>query len=194
MDYSYTAIMLGPIGVFVALAAYKLGVFTTVKVSVGKPNLGKAWVAYKYYKGDFKECGKHFPQTVKDFPNLPCVGICYDYDATQKIGKGYIVGAIISEQQPPPPHVIESVELLKYEVIELPEIQSSVNAQFPFYEKVAMLSAILGAMKVYSTVDKFAIRNSLKIFPGIEIYRDNAIHYMFPLSQNWDFFVPEARQ
>uniref|UniRef100_H2YSP5 Uncharacterized protein n=1 Tax=Ciona savignyi TaxID=51511 RepID=H2YSP5_CIOSA len=194
MDYTSIGMIVGAIGLVGLMAAYKLGVLFGVKVSVGKPNLGHSWVAYKYYSGSYENCGPQFSSTGKDFPILPLVGICYDFDDKKKIKMGYIVGALLSENEPPLPQVIKSAESLNYKVVELPGIPSSVNAQFPFYESIAIVSAILGAMKVYPAISKFTKANSLCAYPGLEIYRSNTVEYMFPLSQQTNFFVPEAKE
>nr|CAB3266910.1 testis-expressed sequence 264 protein-like [Phallusia mammillata] len=169
-----------------------LGLTGSVEVSVGKPVVKNLWIAYKPHKGPYNKCGHHFTEAVSILPGKTCIGVFYDdIDKTKSDDLRYVVGVILAEGKANPP--LDLVTLMKnnqFQVIEFPEIDFAVKSQFPNHLD---LCAWIGSWKVYPGIKHYIQSRKLSAYPLMEIYKENVIHYMAPLSKQNDFFVSEFK-
>ncbi|CAK8698197.1 unnamed protein product [Clavelina lepadiformis] len=155
MDIATTTnVVLLMIATSVLYFLYRIGIFTSVHVVVGKPVIQNAWIAYKYYTGPYMDCGPAFKDVMKTFPNMTTVGIFYDDpNTTPKEKLRYALGIMMSEDgSPPTENLIALATSNQYAIMQLPEIKYAVKTKFPHTLDIVPFVA---PMKVYPAMGKY---------------------------------------
>lgn len=77
-----------------------------------------------------------------------------------------------------------------YKLITFPAISHAVTTTFPFKNSVSIYLAVA---KVYPKLTEYVSEKKLFAHPFIELYDEDIIHFVAPLSQQDDFYVPESK-
>ncbi|XP_025106586.1 testis-expressed protein 264-like [Pomacea canaliculata] len=167
------------------------GLFEKVEVGAGKPPIGEAVIAYKFARGPYKEAGPLFTEVCKIAPKNKCLGIYYDDPKTVEAScLRYIVASVLSEGGGEVDEELKKkFEEEGFKVISLPEVDYAVRTTFPH---VSTLSIFIAISKVYPQLAEYIKEHKLCAHPFLEIYQDNTIYFMAPLSKHEDFYVPES--
>ena len=78
-----------------------------------------------------------------------------------------------------------------YKIIHLPKPNHVVQASFPFRNT---LSIYMGIFRVYPKLKEYIAERGLCAYPALEFYTSSSIDFVFPLSKQDDFFVPEFQE
>jgi hypothetical protein len=76
--FTWSAIIISLTLLCLSLLLSSAGLFKKVTVTTGVPELGKTYIAYKYYKGEYKNCGKTINEIYSICSTVKCFGIYYD--------------------------------------------------------------------------------------------------------------------
>ncbi|XP_067684129.1 testis-expressed protein 264 homolog [Haliotis asinina] len=169
------------------------GLFRTVEVGAGRPPIADVVIAYKFFRGPYKETGPHFTELAKLAPDNKCLGIFYDDPNTVAPRKlRFVVASILAEGGAP-----ISEEMRKkftdegYKIHNLPFVTNVVKTSFPY---ISLLSIFIAMSKVYPRVAEYVQEHKLCAHPCLEIYDGKDIHFMAPLAKQDEFYVSEYNQ
>lgn len=176
-------------------AAYLLysGLFTTVTVSSGETEYGPMVVAYKTLVGPYKACGEIFTESFCLLPDREQLGIYYD-DPEGVAGSQLrsAVGPILARGgEKPVPAEMEKMIQHGFRIVHLPRPSYVVTASFPFRTTLSIFMAIY---KVYPKLRNYIAERNLCAYPALEVYRDNSILFLMPLSRQDEFFVSQFQE
>ncbi|XP_028854263.1 testis-expressed protein 264 [Denticeps clupeoides] len=176
-----------------ALVVYS-GLLSSVTIRTGSPPIRKITIAYKFKEAPYKDSGATFTEACSIGPKLRCIGVFYDCpkDSVSSDKCRYAVGSILSEGEEQPDDELQRLyEKFGFSVISFPEVDHAVEAIFP---NRSPLSAMMATYRVYPELASYIMERKLCAFPYMEIYAENAIHYVCPLARQNSFLVPEVRQ
>jgi hypothetical protein len=176
-----------------ALLVYS-GLFASIDVGAGKPPFGEISVAYKFARGPYRNAGELFTEAHILTPELQCIGLYYD-DPQQVAPSDlrYAVGVVLHPGRPTPDSDDPNEKVLTengYKLIAFPAISHAVTTTFPFKNTVSIYLAVA---KVYPKLTEYISEKKLCAHPFIELYDEDIIHFVAPLSQQDDFYVPESK-
>nr|XP_039264044.1 testis-expressed protein 264 homolog [Styela clava] len=183
------------IGATIVYLLNYIGYFYRVRVFTGPSIVSEMKVAYKYCVGNYNACGSYFSEAANICPDERLLGIYYD--DPKKVDPNqcrYIVGIILAEGSKAKEEVNEEVEgILEergYKFIIFPNVDFSVKTSHPY---AIPMSAYFGATKAYPAMETYIQREKLCARPFLEIYDENTIHYMAPLSKQVEFYTDEVK-
>ncbi|XP_054750704.2 testis-expressed protein 264 homolog [Lytechinus pictus] len=169
------------------------GIFRGVDVNTGRPPIANVRVAYKFAQGPYSECGPMFSEVASLAPDLRCIGVYFD--DPQKVeshNQRYIVGSILSEGTNEVEKEVETLFVEKgFKLTDFPAVDHAVISSFPF---IWTLSSYIATAKVWPRLGEYIEERKLCAHPAIEVYSEDEIQYMLPLSKQEDFYVEEARK
>lgn len=187
-------ILLAIAGTILYLLNY-IGYFYKVQVSAGPSIVSELRVAYKQHTSSYSACGSHFSELTNICPGERLLGIYYD--DPKKVDPNqcrYIIGVVLGEGSKIKEEVDQELENVLeekgYKFILFPNVDFSVKTTHPY---AIPISAYFGATKAYPALEKYIQSEKLCAHPFIEIYDEDTIHYMAPLSKQADFYVEEVR-
>ncbi|KAM4612637.1 testis-expressed protein 264 [Polymixia lowei] len=169
------------------------GLLSEVAIKTGSPPIRNVTIAYKFKEGPYKDCGAAYTESCSIGPKLSTIAVFYD-DPKQRPAEKcrYAVGSVLSEGEEKPDEELQKLyEKFGFRVFSLPEVTHAVTTSFPC---TTPLSYILGPYRVYPEISSYIEERKLCAFPAIEICKSDLTEYMFPLSRQTDFFVPEMRE
>ncbi|XP_061074593.1 testis-expressed protein 264 homolog [Conger conger] len=169
------------------------GLLSDVDIRTGSPPIKNITIAYKYKEGPYKECGSTFTESCSIGPKLYCIGVYYDDPKTVPDEKcRYAVGNILSEgEEKPDEELVRQYRKFGFNIFSFPEVKHAVSTAFP---NRTPLSYLLGIYRVYPLMTDYIKERQLEGSCFLEIYKEEVIQYMYPLSHINDFYVPEARE
>jgi len=169
------------------------GLWTPISVSTSEPDYGPVTVAYRTGTGPYKEASEIFTESYCLLPHREQIGIYYDDpEGVPAAELRYAVGPILaSGDQKAVPGEVELMRKEGFKIVHLPKPSYVVTAVFPF---TTTLSIYLGIYRVYPRLRDYIAERSLCAYPAIEIYTDNRIIFMMPLSRQEEFFVSEFQE
>lgn len=194
------------------------GIFSFPSVRTGQPPINyNCTFAYQFLRGPYSsnDVGAAFTLATSIAPKAPSIGIFYDNPQTvPENDLRCAVGCLISREQvttaeadtnevvddEPENTFIRPLidekeeELLKkkgFRFCQLPRVDLAVITEFPY---TTPFSIWLAPNKVYPRLGEYIASKNLCAYPMIEVYAENQIRYMAPLSKQDDFFVPEAKE
>lgn len=176
----------------VGFALYS-GLGYKITVRTGSPPIRNITFAYKFKQGPYKNCGVLFTESCSIGPKLHSIGVFYD-DPKQVAPEKcrFAVGSILCHgEEKPSEELIQLYQKYGYKIFSFPEISTAVTTTFPF---TTFLSIFLAVRWVYGALAAYIEERKLCAHPFLEIYYGEQIHYMCPLSQQSDFYVPEAKE
>ncbi|KAG7494123.1 hypothetical protein JOB18_023689 [Solea senegalensis] len=169
------------------------GLLSDVVVKTGPPPIRNVTIAYKFKEGPYKDCGPAYTESCSIGPKLSSIGVFYD-DPKQRPPEKcrYLVGSVLCAGEEKPDEELQRMyEEFGFKVFLLPEVSHAVTTSFPC---TTPLSHVLAPYRVYPRLASYIEERKLCAFPFIEIYSDDVINYMVPLSRQTDFFVPEMKE
>ncbi|XP_029908095.1 testis-expressed protein 264 [Myripristis murdjan] len=188
-------IVLVVVCLIVTLAVFLLysGLMSEVVVKTGSPPVRNVTIAYKYREGSYKDCGATYTESCSIGPKLRPIGVFYDDPKQTPPEKcRYVVGSVLSEGEEKPDEELQKLyEKFGFKLFSLPEVTHAVTTTFP---STTPLSYVLAPYRVYPKISSYIEDRKLCAFPAIEICDANTTNYMFPLSRQTDFFVPEMKE
>jgi len=169
------------------------GLFSPIEIRTQRPPFGSLHVAYKFARGAYKNAGHLFTEAHSLIPELKTIGVYYD--DPQQVNTAdlrYCVGVILSEGDA----TTDESHLKAYldhgfKEIKFPSVDHSVLTQFPFSNT---LSIFIGVARVYPKLAEYIHESKLCAHPMIEIYDNNNIIFMAPLSRQDEFYVEETQE
>ncbi|CAG0900752.1 unnamed protein product [Cyprideis torosa] len=175
------------------------GAFSSVSVKAGKPSFGKMVFCYKFQRGSYSGVGELFTKVTCDFPDKKVMGIYYDDPKkTSPERCRSCIGVILHEERDDKRTTVDDSAILEslcsdaltkgYQVQKFPKVNYAVISTFPYVTKLSIFFAV---NKVYPAMAQYIEERGLCAYPFLEIYGDE-IEIVAPLSQQEDFFVPEA--
>jgi len=166
------------------------GLFARINVDTCETKFGPMVVAYKSKTGPYKGAGEVFTDSYCLLPHREQIGIYYDDPETVAESElRYAVGPILSNGDATPDK--EEMELVKshgFKIFNVPRPNYVVTTSFPFR---TILSLFIAIYRVYPSLRKYISQRNLCAYPAIEVYTDNLIVFLMPLSRQEEFFVPE---
>lgn len=169
------------------------GLFTPIEIRAQRPSFTSLRIAYKFARGPYKNAGHLFTEAHSLIPELKTIGIYYD--DPQQVNPSelrYCVGIILSEgeSEPDNAHLSTCLEYGFKELV-LPAVDHAVLTTFPFKSTV---SIFIGVARVYPRLAEYIKESKLCAHPMIEIYEDDKIVFMSPLSKQDEFYVKETQE
>ncbi|KAI9556996.1 hypothetical protein GHT06_016790 [Daphnia sinensis] len=168
------------------------GLFAPIEIRAERPSFTSLRIAYKFARGPYKNAGHLFTEAHSLIPELKTIGIYYD--DPQQVNPSelrYCVGIILSEgeSEPDSTHLSTCLEYGFKELV-LPAVDHAVITTFPFKSTV---SIFIGVARVYPKLAEYIKESKLCAHPMIEIYEDDKIIFMSPLSKQDEFYVKETQ-
>ena len=169
------------------------GLLFSVEVSTSETLYGPLTFAYKTHIGAYKNVGEIFTESFCLLPDREQLGIYYD--DPQGVSPDLLraaVGPILAKgKEKPDPAEMEKMTKEGFKIAHLPKPSFVVTSTFPFR---TTLSIFLAIFKVYPKLRDYIAERNLCAYPAMEIYTDNAIVFMMPLSRQDDFFVSQFQE
>ncbi len=102
----------------------------------------------------------------------------------------FAVGPLLSTgpESPVVPSEMELMTSYGFRIAHLPKPSYVVSAIFPFRTSLSVYIAIF---RVYPKLRQYISQRNLCAYPALEIYRDDSIEFLMPLSRQDEFFVQE---
>ncbi|XP_046440383.1 testis-expressed protein 264 homolog [Daphnia pulex] len=167
------------------------GLFATIEIRAQRPPFTNLRIAYKFARGPYKNAGHLFTEAHSLIPDLKTIGIYYD--DPQQVNPSelrYCVGVILSEGESEPDNAHLSTFLEHgFKELVLPAVDHAVLTTFPFNNTV---SIFIGVARVYPKLAEYIKESNLCAHPMIEIYENDKIVFMSPLSRQDEFYVEET--
>ena len=169
------------------------GLLFPVEVATSETLYGPLTFAYKTHIGAYKNVGEIFTESFCLLPDREQLGIYYD--DPQGVSPDLLraaVGPILAKgKEKPDPAEMEKMTKEGFKIAHLPKPSFVVTSTFPFR---TTLSIFLAIYKVYPKLRDYIAERNLCAYPAMEIYTDNAIVFMMPLSRQDDFFVSQFQE
>ena len=124
------------------------------------------------------------------FKEIPIFNKTVSFKAVPETDLRFAVGQILSPN-PETPAIAAEMELMTshgFRIVHLPKPSYVVSALFPFRTTLSIYIAIF---RVYPKLRQYISQRNLCAYPAIEIYRDDFIEFIMPLSRQDEFFVQE---
>jgi len=188
----------------VGLALFYFGLFEDVKVNHGEapiPLTGLT-VAFKCRRGPYNQSGHLFTELTgdlarlihgKETDSLRTIGFYYDDpNEVEESRQRYAVGVIFpsSDEEDWNEEKISclSTGLLEkgYRMTTLPKTDHVVYTTFPFR---SYLSIVIAVKRVYPVIRAYLSRHNLCAHPSLEIYTEDTIYFILPLSKQDSFYL-----
>ncbi|KAI1283259.1 putative testis-expressed protein [Halotydeus destructor] len=184
----------------ISYALQASGLLHDVEVKAGKPPIDFSGheIAYKLSKGPYNKSGHMFTELSGDIvrsdveaskANLKTIGLFYDDpEVTQEDECRYAVGVVLDSKEP-------NLDLSKlraglvereYLVTKLPYVDHVVYSSFPYFGPFSIYFAV---KKVYPAIKSYILERNLCAKPAIEIYENDRIYFVFPLSKQDSFYL-----
>ena len=169
------------------------GLLFSVKVSTSETQYGPMTFAYKTHIGPYKNVGEIFTESFCLLPDNEQLGIYYD--DPQGVSPDLLraaVGPILAKgKDKPDPGQMEKLIKEGFKIAHLPKPSYVVTSSFPFR---STLSIFLAIFKVYPKLRDYIAERNLCAYPALEVYTDNSIIFLMPLSRQDDFFVSQFQE
>ena len=169
------------------------GLLLSVEVSTSETVYGPLTFAYKTHIGAYKNVGEIFTESFCLLPDREQLGIYYD--DPQGVSPDLLraaVGPILAKgKEKPDPAEMEKMIKEGFKIAHFPKPSFVVTSTFPFR---TTLSIFLAIFKVYPKLRDYIAERNLCAYPAMEIYTDNAIVFLMPLSRQDDFFVSQFQE
>lgn len=169
------------------------GLFTSIVVRTAETKYGPMVIAYKTITGPYNQVGALYTDSYCLLPKREQIGIYYDDpNAVSAKELRCAVGPILSNGDEQP--VKEEMELMRshgWRIFHIPRPSYTVTTTFPFRTTFSIFIAIY---RVYPRLGKYIAEHSLCAYPAIEVYTDNEITFIMPLSRQEDFYVSEFQE
>jgi len=190
-NYEHFVILLAVSLLLMTLFLYLVvsGLLTKIKVTTGDSKYGPLVIAYKPEVGPYKQAGQLFTESYCLLPHRVQIGIYYDDpEAVAEYDLRYAVGSVLSNGEESPSK--EEMDLMVshgFQIFNIPKANFVVTTTFPFRTTVSIYVAIF---RVYPKLRRYISERNLCAYPAIEIYADQEIVFIMPLSRQEEFFVP----
>lgn len=172
------------------------GLFYTPEVETSDDcPLGKCSIAYKYITGSYNSnlVGACFTEAISIAPSARGVGVFYDNpDLVPEEKLRSAIGCVIEDDSKKfklDPNITSMFKEKGFHFWSFPLVQNAVVSSFPY---TTPFSVWLSSGKVYPRLSDYISSRNLCAYPMIELYSEDRISYMAPLSKQEAFFVPEA--
>jgi len=169
------------------------GLLFSVEVSTSETLYGPMTFAYKTHIGPYKNVGEIFTESFCLLPDNEQLGIYYD--DPQGVSPDLLraaVGPILAKgKEKPDPGQMEKLIKEGFKIAHLPKPSFVVTSSFPFR---TTLSIFLAIFKVYPKLRDYISERNLCAYPAMEVYTDNSIVFLMPLSRQDDFFVSQFQE
>jgi len=195
IDYSQLLIFL-VVSLVLTLLLYLIvsGLFAKIEIKTGESKYGPMVIAYKTQVGPYKQAGQLFTDSYCLLPHRVQIGIYYDDpEAVPENELRFAVGPVLSSSEDETPNK-EEMDLMVshgFRIFHVPKPNFVVTTEFPFRTTV---SIYLGIFRVYPKLRKYISERNLCAYPAIEVYADQEIVFIMPLSRQEEFFVPEFQE
>jgi len=196
MEIRHEYILLGLACAFLITVLLYLGVsglFSSIVIRTAETKYGPMVIAYKTITGPYNQVGALYTDSYCLLPKREQIGIYYD--DPNAVGPQELrcaVGPILSNGEETP--VKEEMELMRshgWKIFHIPKPSYTVTTTFPFRTTFSIFIAIY---RVYPRLGKYIAEHSLCAYPAIEVYTDNEITFIMPLSRQEDFYVSEFQE
>lgn len=183
------ALLLGIIVVLILLLLTLLGflgycgLFAPIDIKAEKPPFQELKVAYKFSRGSYKNSGALFTEAHSIAPTLKCIGVYYD-DPSE-------VDVLNDTDRPATKEVKEQLEAEGFKTASFPAVDHAVTTVFPFRGSVSVMIAMA---RVYPKLREYIKEKLLCARPMMEIYEDERVLFVCPLSKQDEFYVEEATE
>jgi len=169
------------------------GIWSSIIVSTSETEYGPMTMAYKTIVGPYKDAGEFFTESFCLLPDREQLGIYYDDPEGMPANQlRCAVGPVLAKgTEKPVPAEMEKMVKNGFKIVHLPKPSYVVMASFPFS---TTLSIFLAIYKVYPRLRDYIAQRNLCAYPAMEIYTDNTIVFMMPLSRQDEFFVSEFQE
>ena len=169
------------------------GIWSSIIVSTSETEYGPMTMAYKTTVGPYKDAGEFFTESFCLLPDREQLGIYYDDPEGMPANQlRCAVGPVLAKgTEKPVPAEMEKMVKNGFKIVHLPKPSYVVMASFPFS---TTLSIFLAIYKVYPRLRDYIAQRNLCAYPAMEIYTDNTIVFMMPLSRQDEFFVSEFQE
>jgi len=169
------------------------GIWSSIIVSTSETEYGPMTMAYKTIVGPYKDAGEFFNESFCLLPDREQLGIYYDDPEGMPANQlRCAVGPVLAKgTEKPVPAEMEKMVKNGFKIVHLPKPSYVVMASFPFS---TTLSIFLAIYKVYPRLRDYIAQRNLCAYPAMEIYTDNTIVFMMPLSRQDEFFVSEFQE
>ncbi|XP_070557661.1 testis-expressed protein 264 homolog [Ptychodera flava] len=167
------------------------GLFHSVDVKAGRPPVSNLYIAYKYRKGPYSECGDLFTDTVKLAPDHRSIAVFYDSPCEVAANElRYIVGCILAEgDETPDKELEEKMKSEGFKTAKFPKIDHCVKTTFPY---TSVVSIYISVFRVYPRLREYVKTQKLCAHPFMEICDNDTIYYIGPLARQNEFYVSEV--
>jgi len=169
------------------------GLFSSIVIRTAETKYGPMVIAYKTITGPYNQVGALYTDSYCLLPKREQIGIYYDDpNAVSPKELRCAVGPILSNGDEQP--VKEEMELMRshgWKIFHIPKPSYTVTTTFPFRTTFSIFIAIY---RVYPRLGKYIAEHSLCAYPAIEVYTDNEITFIMPLSRQEDFYVSEFQE
>jgi len=196
MEIRHEYILLGLACAFLITVLLYLGVsglFSSIVIRTAETKYGPMVIAYKTITGPYNQVGALYTDSYCLLPKREQIGIYYDDpNAVSPKELRCAVGPILSNGDEQP--VKEEMELMRshgWKIFHIPKPSYTVTTTFPFRTTFSIFIAIY---RVYPRLGKYIAEHSLCAYPAIEVYTDNEITFIMPLSRQEDFYVSEFQE
>lgn len=193
------ALLLGIIAVLILLLLTLLGflgycgLFAPIDIKAEKPPFQELKVAYKFSRGSYKNSGALFTEAHSIAPTLKCIGVYYDDPNEVDVPRlRYLVGVVLNDtDRPATKEVKEQLEAEGFKTASFPAVDHAVTTVFPFRGSVSVMIAMA---RVYPKLREYIKEKLLCARPLMEIYEDERVLFVCPLSKQDEFYVEEATE
>ena len=94
-------------------------------------------------------------------------------------------------EEEPVKEEMETMRSHGFKIFHIPRPNYTVTTTFPFRTTLSIFIAIY---RVYPKLGKYIAEHSLCAYPAIEVYTDQEITFLMPLSRQEDFYVSEFQE
>jgi len=167
------------------------GLLTPIDIGTRPPPFGILRIAYKFARGPYKNAGHLFTAAHSLIPELKTIGIYYD-DPQQvdPTDLRYCVGVILPENKAVADEHMKTLSAHGFKENFLPAVEHAVITKFPFNNTI---SIFIGVARVYPRLAEYIQTEKLCAHPMVEIYDEDHIIFMAPLSRQDEFYVEETQ-
>lgn len=168
------------------------GLFSPIDIGTRRPPFGILNIAYKFARGPYKNAGHLFTEAHSLIPELKTIGIYYD--DPQQVDPSdlrYCVGVVLPDDEAMSQEHMETLSQHGFKKASFPAVEHAVIAKFPFNNTI---SIFIGVARVYPRLAEYIQTEKLCAHPMVEIYDQNQIVFMAPLSRQDEFYVEETQE